>query len=374
VFNNKHMHSHILATIGRAGSVTQSNYQVPDPLAKAGGFFILKKFMDQTNPETAGYGWRVVVPATSANLGCAFDCGGLALKLYLRALFVPSTGTDLSLEYRGKTPDRFPMKKSNLVLSALRLAAARLEAPEPAGHVSVESEIPIGVGLGSSAAAVIAGLLLGARYSGREVEPEQILRWAEELEGHVDNAAAAYYGGLVLALANNMDRVVALKTNFPEGIRLVVVTPSVAVPTHEAREALPKSYDRAEVLHTLQRTAVLAATCFSGKFDLFPALFEDRLHQPYRQKLVPGMERCLRLRCAGLLGVAISGSGSSVIAFTSKNEMQAAEALQKIFSEEGMQSEALFTAADNNGAGVTRELVPLVERLGAVLQKLGRPE
>jgi homoserine kinase len=221
---------------------------------------------------------------------------------------------------------------------------------------------------------VIAGLLKGARYSGREVEPEQILRWAEELEGHVDNAAAAYYGGLVLALANNMDRVVALKTNFPEGIRLVVVTPSVAVPTHEAREALPKSYDRAEVLHTLQRTAVLAATCFSGKFDLFPALFEDRLHQPYRQKLVPGMERCLRLRCAGLLGVAISGSGSSVIAFTSKNEMQAAEALQKIFSEEGMQSEALFTAADNNGAGVTRELVPLVERLGAVLQKLGRPE
>jgi homoserine kinase len=336
--------------------------------------FLFGKLMDQANPENVGYGWRVVVPATSANLGCAFDCGGLALKLYLRALFIPSAGTDLSLEYQGRTPDRFPMKKSNLVLSALRLAAARLDAPEPAGHVAVESEIPIGVGLGSSAAAVIAGLLLGARYSGREVEPEQLLRWAEELEGHVDNAAAAYYGGLVLALANNMDRVVALKTHFPESIRLVVVTPSVTVPTHEARQALPKSYDRADVLHTLQRTALLAATCFSGNFDLFPALFEDKLHQPYRQKLVPGMERCLKLRFGGLLGAAISGSGSSVIAFTSKNELQIAEALRKIFSEEGMQSEALFTAADNSGAGVTRELVPLVERLGAVLQKLGRTE
>lgn len=321
-----------------------------------------------------GYGWRVVVPATSANLGCAFDCGGLALKLYLKALFVPSDGNELSLEYQGKTPDRFPMKSSNLILHSLRYAAEKLGAPVPAGHVVVQSDVPIGVGLGSSAAAVIAGLLLGARYSGEDVDPEQILRWAEEIEGHVDNAAAAYHGGLVLALSNNVDRVTALKTDFPESIRLVVVTPNITVPTHEARQVLPKSYDRADVLHTLQRTALLAATCFSGKFDLFPALFDDRLHQPYRRKLVPGMERCLELRRAGLLGVAISGSGSSVIAFTAKDETRIAEELQKIFAEEGMQTEVLYTAADNNGAGVTRELVPLVERLGAVLQKLGKPE
>jgi homoserine kinase len=148
----------------------------------------------------------------------------------------------------------------------------------------------------------------------------------------------------------------------------------VTVPTHEARQALPKAYDRADVLHTLQRTSLLAATCFSGRFDLFPALFDDRLHQPYRQKLVPGMERCLRLRRPGLLGVAISGSGSSVIAFAEQGELEVAEELQKIFGEEGLASEALFTTADNNGASVTREPVPLVERLGGVLQKLGRAE
>src|SRR5215469_12387890 len=200
------------------------------------------------------YGWRVVVPATSANLGCAFDCGGLALKLYLKALFIPSNASDLSLEYEGKTPDRFPLESSNLVLRALRHAAEKLGAPAPAGHVAVQSEIPISVGLGSSAAAVIAGLLLGARYSGKEAAAEQILRWAEEIEGHVDNAAAAYYGGLVLALSNNVSEVTALKTNFPETICLVAVTPEIMVPTHEARQVLPKSYDRAEVLHTLQRT------------------------------------------------------------------------------------------------------------------------
>jgi len=326
--------------------------------------------MNRSNSENTGYGWRVVVPATSANLGCAFDCGGLALRLYLRALFVPSRAKELSLEYQGKTPERFPMKSSNLVLHALRLAAERLEAPSPKGHVLVQSEIPISVGLGSSAAAVIAGLLLGVQHSGKEVAPEVLLRWAEEIEGHIDNAVAAYYGGLVLALSNNVDRVVVAKTNFPEAIRLVIVTPSITVPTHQARAVLPKSYDRADVLHTLQRTSILAATCFSGNFDLFPELFHDKLHQPYRQQLVPGMERCLGLRLPGLLGVAISGSGSSVIAFTTGDEMRVAEDLQRIFANEGVQTEAMFTSADNNGAGVTRERVPLMERIGAVLQKL----
>jgi homoserine kinase len=326
--------------------------------------------MNRSNAENTGYGWRVVVPATSANLGCAFDCGGLALRLYLRALFVPSRAKELSLEYQGKTPERFPMKSSNLVLHALRLAAERLEAPSPTGHVLVQSEIPIGVGLGSSAAAVIAGLLLGVQHSGKEVAPEVLLRWAEEIEGHIDNAAAAYYGGLALALSSNVDRVVVAKTNFPETIRLVLITPSITVPTHQARAVLPKSYDRADVLHTLQRTSILAATCFSGNFDLFPELFHDKLHQPYRQQLVPGMERCLGLRLPGLLGVAISGSGSSVIAFTAGDEMRVAEELQRIFTDEGVQTEAMFTSADNNGAGVTRERVPLMERIGAVLQKL----
>src|SRR6476620_3149699 len=326
--------------------------------------------MSRSNLNNSVYGWRAVVPATSANLGCAFDCGGLALRLYLRALFVPSGAPELSLEYQGKTPERFPMKSSNLLLHALRYAAEKLDAPPPAGHVLVQSDIPISVGLGSSAAAVIAGLLLGVQHSGKEVAPEVLLRWAEEIEGHIDNAAAAYYGGLVLALSNNVDRVVVAKTNFPEAIRLVIVTPSIAVPTHQARAVLPKSYDRADVLHTLQRTSILAATCFSGNFDLFPELFHDKLHQPYRQQLVPGMERCLGLRLPALLGGALRGSGSSVIAFTTSDEMRVAEELQRRFTDEGVPTETTFTLADNNGAGVTRELIPLMERIGAVLQKL----
>jgi homoserine kinase len=311
-----------------------------------------------------GYGWRVVVPATSANLGCAFDCGGLAMKLYLKALFVPDGGNELTISYQGQTPERFPIDGSNLILHALRFAAAELDAPVPAGHVSVESDIPISVGLGSSAAAVIAGLLLGTRYAGQDVSAEEILRWAEKIEGHIDNAAAAYHGGLVLSLCNNVDRVVTLRTDFPESIRLVLVSPELTVATHEARHALPHKYERADILHTLQRTALLAGTCFSGNFDLFPELFDDRLHQPYRQKLVPGMEKCLQYRQDGLLGVAISGSGSSVIAFVTRKEDEIAAALQEIFAREGVRSEARSTSADNQGAWVSREPVVVTGTAG----------
>jgi len=308
-----------------------------------------------TDTAPAGWGWRAVVPASTANLGCAFDCGGLALKLYLKALFIPSSdNADLTLEYQGKTPERFPLDDSNLVLHALRFAAAELDVPPPAGRIVIESEIPIGVGLGSSAAAIIAGLLLGSRYSGKDISAEDLLRWAEKVEGHIDNAAAAYHGGLVFVLSHNLERVVSIKTSFPESIRLLVVTPRTTVLSREARQVLPPTYDRADVLHTLQRAAVLAATCFSGRFELFPELFTDKLHQPYRQKLVPGIERCLGLRSEGLLGVAISGSGSSVIAFVTSNETEIADALKEIFAEEGMQSEAFFTQADNDGAWVTK--------------------
>jgi homoserine kinase len=116
---------------------------------------------------------------------------------------------------------------------------------------------------------------------------------------------------------------------------------------------LPGAYERADVLHTLQRTALLAATCFSGKFELFPELFNDRLHQPYRQQLVPGIAEALRLRHEGLLGIAISGSGSSVIALAVANEARISERLQKIFAKEGIKAEALVTLADNQGSVVT---------------------
>jgi homoserine kinase len=294
--------------------------------------------------------WQVVVPATSANLGCAFDCAGLALKLYLKARLVPSDRAGLDLEYRGADVGRVPLDDSNLLHQAFRLPLKHFNVPLPQGRIQIESEIPVGVGLGSSAAAIVAGLLLGSHYCGHDVDAQQLLRWACELEGHVDNAAAACHGGLVFSLSMNSERIVTLKTEFPEDIMLVIVTPSVAIPTQQARHALPRSYSRTDVVHTLQRAALLAATCCSGKFDLFPELFDDRLHQPFRRELVPGITQCLRYRHEGLLGVAISGAGSSVIAFTRSNHGRIARDLQQTFREQGVETQVIFTSAENHGA------------------------
>jgi homoserine kinase len=127
--------------------------------------------MNSSNPDHAeSQGWRAVVPATTANLGCAFDCGGLALKLYLKAQFTPALSSDLTLQYHGGTPERFPIESSNFVLRALRFGIEKLGAKLSGGRMEVESEIPIGVGLGSSAASVIAGLLLATRVAGQDVD------------------------------------------------------------------------------------------------------------------------------------------------------------------------------------------------------------
>lgn len=306
----------------------------------------------RTNPrESRTQGWRVTVPATSANLGCAFDCAGLALRLYLQASFVPSDASELTVEYRGRHPERVPLDSSNLVLAALRFAAAETGAPEPRGHVALQSDIPVGAGLGSSAAAVVAGLLLGERLgeNAAAADQDKLVAWSQHLEGHFDNAAAALRGGMVFGW-NDSEGIKTIGTSFPENLKLILVVPNAMVRTSEARRALPQSYSQGDALHNLQRATMLAASCFSGRFDLSPEMFEDRLHQPYRQELVPGIAGCLRYRHPDLRGVAISGSGPSVIAIAEQNEKQIALDLQAIFAGEGLTSETIVTSADNQGA------------------------
>lgn len=311
---------------------------------------------DESQPE----GWQVAVPATSANLGCAFDCAGLALRVYLRATFFPSVSTDsgppgLTVAYQGRTPELVPVDESNLLLRSMQFAAGQLGLPALCGQILTENDIPMGAGLGSSAAAVVAGLLLAVHHSNQDVPHEQLLGWAHQIEDHVDNAAAACCGGLVFAMAGaGAGRVATFKASFPESLRLILVIPEVMVSTREARNVLPRYYYRGEVLHSLQRVAALAATCFSGKYELFPEMFDDRLHQPYRRQLVPGMTRCLQYRHEGLRGVVISGSGSAILAFAGKNEDRIAADLRRIFDEEGVRTETIMTSADNQGAIVSR--------------------
>lgn len=293
----------------------------------------------------------ITVPATSANLGCAFDCAALALNLYLQVRIAPPLRSGIEIVYRGPQPERVPLDGSNLVAQAIRRVAAHGHAEIPHARIEIENEIPVGVGLGSSAAAIVAGILAGARLCGIQLDAPAVLRLAAEIEGHPDNVAAAYYGGFVVsARCEDSGEVLAFKAEVPEGLEIAAVIPELPMPTAQARAVLPAAYNRADAVHNLQRTALLVAAMFSGRLDLQREFFRDRLHQPFRRALIPGLEGCLKLTHPDLFGVFLSGAGSSVLAFARKNTAEIAGLLVAEFQRSGLAARAHFLKADNRGA------------------------
>jgi homoserine kinase len=311
----------------------------------------------------------VRVPATSANLGCAFDCAALALDLYLRASVTRTEAQGFSIEYQGPHAERVPTDETNLVVQGVRKLAAWAGREVRGGYLRIESEIPVGAGLGSSAAAIVAGLLMGARLCGVTPDVPTRLRLAVEIEGHPDNVAAAYHGGLVFAArTENPAQVLAYKTRVPSDLRFVAVIPDFALPTEKSRAVLPEYYSRHDAVHNLQRAALLAAVSFSGKHDLFPELFRDRLHQPYRSRLIPGLEECFEAQHAGLLGIFLSGAGPTVLAVARRSARDIGELLVEKFRQHGVSSRYLVLKAENRGAQVESASVK-----GASKKAAGKP-
>jgi homoserine kinase len=293
----------------------------------------------------------VAVPASSANLGCAFDCAAVALNRYLRARLLPLDSPGFTLEYQGPHPERVSRDETNLVLRGIRRLAEDAGGKVRGGRVRIESAIPVGVGLGSSAAAVVAGILLGAGLCRVKPNRAVVLRLAVELEGHPDNAAAAFLGGLVfVAAAEGPAELLAVRTRVPSALRFVAVIPEFALPTEQARAVLPARYSRRDAVHNLQRAALLAAACFSGSYNLSPELFRDRFHQPYRGRLVPGLEDCLALRRPGLLGVFLSGAGPAVLAVVRRGAREVARLLVEAFRARGVRAQWMVLQADHRGA------------------------
>ena len=293
------------------------------------------------------------VPASSANLGCAFDCAALALNLRLRVRASLRNEPGFVVHYTGPNAGRVPLDESNLVVVGIvRCAAAR--GAEIAGvDLKIASEIPVGVGFGSSAAATVCGLFLGTALLGVEPDLEEILALAADIEGHPDNAAAACRGGLVFsAREEESGRVLCARTMLSADLRLVAIVPPTAISTPAARAVLPREYSRADVVHNMQRASLLAAICCSGAGQIEPELFRDRLHQPYRVPLVPGLAECLAVRHPDLLGVCLSGSGSAALAFTCGSEEEIGRLLAAPFAALGVAPTVLVLQPEPRGAQI----------------------
>ena len=306
--------------------------------------------MPPDSSSSGGPVFSVVVPASSANVGCAFDCAAIALNLYLRASATPAKSFQVS--YSGANADQIPLDASNLIAKAMQRVASTVHASLPAVQLDVQNDIPLGVGLGSSAAAIVAGILLGGKLCGNEPSFADALRLATEIEGHPDNAAAALHGGFMLAATpETAQSILVAKANVSQALDFIVVIPDVPLPTEKARAVLPTQYSRRDVVANLQRTALLAARFFSGG-DLSPELFSDRLHQPYRAALIPGIAECLAFRHAGLAGVFLSGAGSAVMAIARHSYKEIGEALVEEFRRRGTVARTLMLKADNSGAKI----------------------
>jgi homoserine kinase len=248
----------------------------------------------------------VTVPASSANLGPGYDVLAAALALHLE-LEVEEAGS-FSVEAGGLG---VPLDRSNLCVRAF-------ESLRPADRIAfrIRSEIPLAAGLGSSAAAIVAGLLAADHLYELAQEPEDILVKAAEIEGHPDNVAAALYGGFVVC-ANQDGAVTATRLDPPQGVEAVVVIPHEQVPTEEARRAIPESIPLADAVANISAASELVLGIQRSDLTLIGRGLADRLHQPHRAHLYPrSMEIVQEAPRMGAIGASISGAGPTVLVWS----------------------------------------------------------
>ncbi len=299
---------------------------------------------------------EVRVPASTANLGAGFDCLGLALELYLtaRATVQIRPGSRTLARTRGVGSASLPkLPEENLIFRAMRYAAEKEGFQLPAVRLAVKNEIPMAGGLGSSAAAAVAGVALAYATAGRSLARENALRYAKEIEGHADNAGAALLGGLVVTYTQTNGGVGAIRLAWPKMIRVIAVTPAIELPTKKSRAVLPAQVPREDAVENLQRSALFIAAIEARRYDLIWDAMQDRLHQHYRQKLIPGLAEVLAIpQMPGLLGLALSGAGPGVVALATAGFDEIGKAIAARFEHAGVDATIRFLEVAQDGVSI----------------------
>ncbi len=304
-------------------------------------------------------GVTVLTPATSANLGPGFDSLGLALQLYNRFEVEEWRGDPLhpEIEVHGALGKDLPVGPDNMFFRSFALLFEQAGLPVPAVRIRMTINIPPGCGLGSSATAVVGGLVAAnewLRPQDLSVSQDHLLRLAVEAEAgnHPDNVAPALLGGLVATTHLN-GNIQAIKTPFPQELKAVIFTPSFPMDTVAGRKLLPASYPKADVTFNTGRVALLLTALQTGRYELIGEAMQDRLHQPYRQALFPAMPDIINAAiAAGAHGACLSGGGSSLIALASSRFQEVLNAMQEAARAAGIQGSGLVLRADQNGARV----------------------
>lgn len=291
---------------------------------------------------------RIRVPASTSNLGPAFDSVGLALNLYLTLEIRILDRGPSRMEFSGEDADLVPSDESNLIRRAMTEIAAAEGLTLPFFELKARNQIPITKGLGGSAAALLAAAVAVNFLCGLQWPREKLLETVARREGHPDNAAPSLLGGLVASI--RAERLLCARSNFPEDWTVVAVTPDFEFETRLGRSVLPDQISFQDAVHNIQRAAFLMVRLAQGRGDGLREAMSDRLHQPYRARLIPGLEEVLAMEHReGLLGVALSGAGPTVVALAQSHEAEIGARIQSIFRSRGISSTMRLLKADNTG-------------------------
>lgn len=301
--------------------------------------------------------FSIKVPATSANLGPGFDTLGLALDLWNVTTVTPAK--EFSVQVTGEGAGRLASGKNNLIVRAAQRLAERAGKSLPPFHAECANQIPLSSGMGSSSAAILTGLLAGNALLENPFSREEVLNLACEMEGHPDNVAPAMMGGLVVSTVEGgkviAQKIVGAASPSRPPLHVTIALPNFYLPTKQARAALPKKVSMKNAIHNISRTALVVDALRVGDLELLGKVMTDKLHQPYRLKLIPGAVSAMEAaKEAGASAVALSGAGPSLIAF-STGEAGIGESMKRAYEAAGVEARIFRLGVVSRGAEVREE-------------------
>ncbi len=289
----------------------------------------------------------IKVPATTANLGAGFDTLGLALTLYNEFYIEKSSSIEIET-----VPKNLWLEKleNNLFIQVLKSVFDYLGNSFNGVKVKQINNVPVARGLGSSATAIVAGIITGFSLNGKEPTDEDFFKIAYKFEPHPDNLVPAWKGGFVTALIDK-GKTYYNQIYFPEDLKAVVVIPEFELSTEDARKVLPDKISLSDGIFNVQRVALFISALQNKRYDLLKIAMDDRFHQPYRKKLIPNFDKVIENAYSeGALGVSLSGAGSTILALADNNFEEIGKAMVKGFEEANIKSDYKVLEIDKKGA------------------------
>lgn len=309
----------------------------------------------------------VKVPATSANIGPGFDSLGMALPLYntvtIEETVLPGTGVDINIISDGITLDEFvmehiPSDENSIVYKAVELLYNSIGQTPSELKITIKSGIPIARGLGSSASVIVGALIAANELLGKPADDLALLSIACELEGHPDNITPAFVGGLVLSSQEEDGSVAYQKLYWPSDWAITVCIPDFELSTDIARSVLPKEVPMKDAVFNAQRMGMFVQAVHTKDKELMKMALKDKLHQPYRIKLIQGLDEIMDAfkHEEDVLGCVISGAGSSILVISEKNALDKIQStVKEIWSGLNIKCDIKTLNVESNGAQIVEE-------------------